>query len=121
MASDLKQPLRQFLNDLDGIAAKHPDLKDTDVRESIWWSIRNLLIVPQPGYQIPSEFEMQADDANAAVAEALQRFLTAPAVVAVAKQHATPVERLATLQDDSVRSTKGSSLKSLIGLWDYPR
>jgi hypothetical protein len=116
----LREALRRFLDDLDEIEAEHGEVYETDVREAIWLCIRNVLLVPQRGYQIPQAFEMVTEEGDALVAAALRRLMSHPEALALAASALSPVERLNAFQDESIRSARGHSLNETIGLSDVP-
>jgi hypothetical protein len=115
----LREALRRLLDDFDAIEAEHGEVCETDVREAIWLCIRNVLLVPQPGYQIPRAFEMATEEGDALVAAALG-FMKHPDAVALAGSALSPVERLNAFQNESIRSARGHSLNETIGLSDVP-
>lgn len=116
----LREALCRFLDDFDAIEVEHGEIYDTDVREAIWLCIRNVLLVPQPGYKIPQTFEMVTPEGDALVAAALRRLMTHPDAVALAESALSPVERLNAFQDESTRSARCHSLNETIGLSDVP-
>jgi hypothetical protein len=81
----MREALRRLLDDFDAIESEHGEVYETDVREAIWLCLRNVLLIPRPGYQIPRAFEMVTDEGNAMVAAALDRFLNHPDAVALGR------------------------------------
>lgn len=67
--------LSALLDALEEIAEDHAELFDTDVREHMWECVERRFIRLQADYQIPAEFGMFSDEANARLRAALEHHL----------------------------------------------
>jgi hypothetical protein len=111
----MKTALRQLLDDLDEAAEAHEEVGDTDVREAMSRAVLHLLLVPKADYVLPDQFRMYTDEGDRLVKHALARFFAHPEARALATSNATPTERLAAFQDESLQSAKGSYYDDYFG------
>jgi hypothetical protein len=116
----MKKALKQLINALDKVFDEHEEVGDTAVRESLSEAVRNLFIVPRPGYALPDEFGMFSEAGNRAVRTALRTFLGHPDVAAAAIRLRTPKERLDAFQDVSVESSDGNTYDEYFGHAEAP-
>lgn len=107
--------LQHLLNRLDAIAAEHPEIEDTFVRESMAREILNGFCRKQTGYHLPEEFGMYSSRGNIHVMVILAYFLGfAGEFTSLNTFH----RRLDAFQDESVVSDKGHDYCWFFGHWD---
>ena len=107
--------LKRLLDALDVIAEKDDDLTDTDVRERMYEAVYNGFIVQTPGYTLPSYYSLyKVKECNEMVRQALADFVSA----ACKSGSATPEQRFAEFQDDTVLSDGGNDYNCYFGSAD---
>ena len=107
----IKIALKELLDNLDEVANKHTEIKDTMTRELLSDTISDYFVHDSATDNLPSDnyYAMFSDEGNDAVYQALIQFLTHPEVVAAREQLSTPEERLVVFQDDEVQSNDGTT------------
>ena len=79
----IKTALQDLLNNLDKVAAKHPEIHDTAVREVLSWTIDDYFIFPIHNFKADQarDYKMYSDEGNKEIHEALSQFLLHPDVI----------------------------------------
>ncbi len=116
----LKRALKQFLTALDRIYAKHEELGDTAVRDSMFAAILRSFIKPEKAYMLPARFGMFDEQADILVRAAIQRFLSHPEVAAACRLLKSPEERLNAFQDEEVETSEGTNFFEYFGYRNKP-
>jgi len=111
----MKETLKELLDRLDEIGAEYEELFDSEVRQNMSNAIMNGFVRQRTGYEIPNEFGMFTDKANAAVKTAIANFIEMANREAEKMRLTTFHGRLSSLQDDSVRSTGGNDYDEFLG------
>jgi hypothetical protein len=98
--------LLELLETLEEIGRSQEEIYDPDCRERMGDAVFALFIKPTPGYELPEDFGLLADDANQRVRAALRRYVDSArelaATLGVADFHA----RLAAFQNRDVRTSR---------------
>lgn len=102
----MDQVLLELLDQLEAVGTSHEELFDSDVRQKLGNAVMDGFVRARIDYQLPSEFGLKDRSANRSVREALQRFLDDAKREAIAAGLVTFHERLAAIQNRSVRSTR---------------
>jgi hypothetical protein len=92
----------RLLDELEDIGKQHPELYDTDVRQSMWNSLMDGFARKKAGYIPPSEYSMYTPEGDRLVAEAIIRFLNSARQADLDPGLDTFHKRLDFLQDDSI-------------------
>jgi hypothetical protein len=113
----IKNALRELLDNLDEVAEKHSEIRDTMVREILSDTILYQFVFDSSTNDVPSDkdYAMFSDEGNEAVHKALVQFLTHPEVKAARQQLTTPEERLVVFQDGEIETSNGNSYDSYFG------
>lgn len=119
-ADEVTQAALRFYQALEDIGEEHEEVTEIDVREAIHDCLNLHFIWGHSWESLPVNYEMFSPEGDAAVAEAVESFLT-DAVPAVEKND-IPVgrPRLALLQDTSLRTRGGSRYDLFIGHVEKP-
>ncbi len=111
----IKVQLKRLLDALDAIAEKDDDISDTDVRERMYEAVYRGFILQTPGYTPPTYYSLyKVDECNEMVCQALTEFISA----ACKSGSATPEQRFAEFQDDTVFSDDGHDYNWYFGSAD---
>ena len=101
----MKSLLKQLLDQLDSIYEQDDDLTDTEVREAMFRAVARGFIFQKRDYTVPPRFGLyKRPAANGLVRTALNEFISAANAAAEREGLATPEQRLAAFQDESVVS-----------------
>jgi hypothetical protein len=113
----INNALEELLNNLDEVGAKYGELHDTAVRERLGDAMRYGFVHNSPAGNSPSnnDYAMFTNKGNKAVHKVIVQFLTHPEVKAACVQ-LTPEERLATLLESEVQSSKDSNFIGFFAL-----
>lgn len=114
-ASGMEELLRNFLNQLETIGQVHEDLFDSDVRQEVGNAVMNGFIRNSNGYLVPRDFGMQSEGGNEAVNATICSFVDRANSVAEERGIRSFHERLAAIQNRSVRSIGGYDYEEFIG------
>ena len=117
---DIKEALKQLLDNLDKVEGKYSELYDTAVREELHEVIMEFFIFGSTDAEIPADgdYAMFSDEGNKAVHQAVRTFLTHPQIRAALDESPPPIERLDAFQDDAVQSANGSDYEDYFGWLD---
>jgi hypothetical protein len=116
---ELQGALRDLMERLETVGAKHEEVYDTDVRERMSEAVHRAFLKPEPGYQFPPEYGMFEPEGNAAVRHALTEYVKRASARAGALGMSDPQERLAAFQDAEVATSgEGQTPDSFFGWAD---
>ncbi|NLF24131.1 MAG: hypothetical protein GX589_00525 [Deltaproteobacteria bacterium] len=115
----LKGLLKSFLDDLEGIAAAHPELYDTDVGDQLSEALVRHYVKASKRTRLPHSFGMFSEEANTKVRDALLKFISKAKKIAAEEGINEPRSRLSTIQDDSVSTEKGECYDVFFGHLDF--
>ncbi|MEO1288532.1 MAG: hypothetical protein AAFV93_12250 [Chloroflexota bacterium] len=115
----IKNALKELLDNLDEVADKHPEVRDTMVREILCDTILQLFVFNTTNEKLLlgdcDEYAMYSDKGNQAVDKALTQFLNHPEVKTARQQLKIPEERLVVFQDSDIESSKGNHFGTYFG------
>lgn len=111
----IENELSQLLNSLDRIGESNGEIGDTDVREKMSEAVHRTFIEPVDSYELPNEFGMYSDEANASVKSALESFINGVIPKIGSTGLASRNERLGAFQDDDIESNEGTYYDDYFG------
>lgn len=103
----MDQVLLELLDRLEAVGSSHKELYDSDVRQKLGNAVMDGFVRARQDYRLPSQFGLMDESANRSVREALARFIVDAKREANSMSLVTFHERLAAIQNRSVRSTRG--------------
>lgn len=120
MNQSLQVPLRELLEDLDAIGAKHSEVSDSEVRESLHRIITYCVILGLTDRDIPEDLRMYGESASQALREVLRRFI--PAMREAFSRAGVPIgdARLDWFQNSGVLTQAAYEYEYYFGLRDGP-
>ena len=98
--------LRELLETLEEIGRSHGEIYDTVCREAMGDAVFHRFIKPSPGYELPADFGLDADDSNQRVRAALTRYVESASELAARSGLAGFHARLAAFQNRDVRTAR---------------
>ena len=118
LRNPVSEALLRLLAELEDISYEHDEITDTDVREAIHLSLNHYFVWGNDLARFPSNFGMDAADGDRRIGEALLKFI----VEAVRTGGEAPLgsQRLALIQDASVRTATGRLYDEFMGHRDSP-
>ena len=107
--------LKRFLDALDSIGDQNEELFDSDVRQRMSNAIMEGFVRNRKDYEIPNDFGMFSEQANAAVRNAILNFVVMATHRADALGLSGFHERLLFVQDAAARSDAGNDYDDFLG------
>jgi hypothetical protein len=107
--------LKHLLDDLEAIGLEHMEVEDTDVREQMYAAVYHGFIEQTPGYALPETFGMFEAEGDAAVRDALIRFLDAARREAQRLGLAAPAQRFRAFENGEILSDGGKPYDDFFG------
>ena len=115
--AEFRRILAALLNDLERIGEEHGELYDTDVREQLAEAVFFGFVLEKRGYELPREYGMFSEAGNAAVCDAVRRFVEAAQAEAAraGTKMNIPAKRLRALEDPTVETAGGEGYDTFLG------
>src|SRR5438477_12952574 len=104
----MRELLLKLLLRLEAIGNDHEEAGDTVCRDAMRSAVFRSFLRPEPGFEFPDDYGLYDPDANLAVKETIEEFVSAARGLAPSLGLTNFQQRLAAFQDPSV-STEGGT------------
>lgn len=114
----IRELVESFYTDLERLSYKHEELMDTDVRENLHMALNYLFVWEKRALDFPITYGMFSLEGDRAISSSVNKFLS----LSLPKVSDIPVgkERLALLQNFSIKTPNGNQYDEFIGHSDEP-